>query len=197
MSFTASARFFSATTLSIRQTLWIRPGRIACLCADTITVWPLGGPIIKDKFFFFGSAERITEDRQWISRSRITGSALVNQLLRDQEEPFDIPRAPPRREPFLSSISSSGGINLSQEVNYTNGRVKNFLPLSAASSLPSARNDSRARGDLLLGVRRYGVARRSGQSVYRNAARRISRRENRYASLTTRTLGRGDDLYPV
>lgn len=34
-------------------------------------------------------------------------------------------------------------------MNYTNGRVNNFLPLSAASSLPSARNDNGARRLLL------------------------------------------------
>ncbi|HEX6730574.1 MAG TPA: TonB-dependent receptor, partial [Pyrinomonadaceae bacterium] len=38
---------------------------------------------------------------------------------------------------------------LNQEVNYTNGRVKNFLPLAAGSSLPSARNDTGARRLLL------------------------------------------------
>src|SRR4030095_9417873 len=39
--------------------------------------------------------------------------------------------------------------HLSREVNYTNGRVNNFLPLSAGSSLPSARNDTGARRLLL------------------------------------------------
>src|SRR6185295_6045541 len=38
----------------------------------------------------------------------------------------------------------------SQEINYTNGVVKEFLPLSAANSLPSRRNDTSVRS-LLLG----------------------------------------------
>src|SRR5207244_9229664 len=37
-----------------------------------------------------------------------------------------------------------------QEINYTNGVVKEFLPLSAANSLPSRRNDTSVRS-LLLG----------------------------------------------
>ena len=111
----------------------------------------LGGPIIKDKFFFFGSAERITEDRQLDFTFPDTGSVVVNDLLRQQETPFNTPARTAETRAFLKLDQHLGRHQLSQEVNYTNGRVKNFLPLSASASLPSARNDSGARR-LLLGA---------------------------------------------
>jgi Carboxypeptidase regulatory-like domain/TonB dependent receptor/TonB-dependent Receptor Plug Domain len=109
-----------------------------------------GGPVIKNRFFFFGSAERITERRQLDFTFPDTGNAQVNQLLRAQETPFDTPSRNAETRGFFKLNQLLGRHQLSQEVNYTNGRVKNFLPLSAGSSLPSARNDSGARR-LLLG----------------------------------------------
>ena len=50
----------------------------------------VGGPIWKDKVFFFGSAERITEDRG-IDFTYPPLPSSLNQLLRDQEDPFDAP----------------------------------------------------------------------------------------------------------
>ena len=50
-----------------------------------------GGPVVKDRFFFFGSAEHISEKRQLDFKYPDTGSPVVNQLLRDQEAPFDVP----------------------------------------------------------------------------------------------------------
>src|SRR6266567_651679 len=49
----------------------------------------LGGPVVKDKVFFFGSSERITEDRRLDFKFPDTGNALVNQLIRNQEARFD------------------------------------------------------------------------------------------------------------
>jgi hypothetical protein len=109
----------------------------------------LGGPIIKDKFSFFGSSERITERRQLDFTFPNTGNALVNGLLQNQENPFNTPSRTFETRNFLKLNQQLGRHQLTQEVNYTNGRVKNFLPLSSASSLPSARNDSGARRLLL------------------------------------------------
>ncbi len=101
----------------------------------------LGGPIFRNKMFFFGSAERISEDRVLNFVFPDTGNPLVNQLLRDQEEPFNNPSRTRETRAFLKLSEQLGAHQLTQEVNYTNGFVKEFLPLSAAGSLPSARNN--------------------------------------------------------
>src|SRR5829696_3416946 len=55
-----------------------------------------GGPIWKDKIFFFGSSERITEDRaldfKYPNLGTTPGALTVLQLLRNQEGPLDIPQ---------------------------------------------------------------------------------------------------------
>ena len=109
----------------------------------------LGGPVIKDKVFFFGSAERITENRRIGFDFPNTGDATVNQLLQNQENPFDIPSRNRETRAFFKLSENLGRHQLTQEVNYTNGFVRNFLPLSSATSLPSARNDTGARRLLL------------------------------------------------
>ncbi|HEX5873017.1 MAG TPA: TonB-dependent receptor [Pyrinomonadaceae bacterium] len=110
----------------------------------------LGGPIVRDKVFFFGSAERITERRRLNFTFPDTGNPQANQILRDFETPFDNPSRTYETRGFFKLDEQLGRHRLTQEVNYTNGVVKEFLPLSNANSLPSRRNDTSLRS-LLLG----------------------------------------------
>lgn len=109
-----------------------------------------GGPIIKDKILFFGSGERIHENRKLNFTFPKTGNAQVDQILRNFEIPFDNPSRIRDTRGFFKLDEPVGRHHLSQEINYTNGVVKEFLPLSAANSLPSRRNDTSVRS-LLLG----------------------------------------------
>src|SRR6266478_6915494 len=109
-----------------------------------------GGPIVKNKVFFFGSAERITERRILNFTFPSTGNAQANQILRNFETPFDQPSRTFDTRGFFKLDEQVRRHRLSQELNYTNGVVKEFLPLSAANSLPSRRNNTSGRS-LLLG----------------------------------------------
>lgn len=106
----------------------------------------LGGRVIKDRVFFFGSSERITEKR----RLDFLFPETAPQVLRDLEARFDNPSRTFETRNFLKFDERFRGHQLTQEVNYTNRVIREFLPLSESSSLPSARNDSGAR-HLLLG----------------------------------------------
>jgi Carboxypeptidase regulatory-like domain/TonB dependent receptor/TonB-dependent Receptor Plug Domain len=105
-----------------------------------------GGPIVKDKVFFFGSAERIRENRT-LNFVFPTGTP---QIAKDFEEQFDNPSRTFDTRGFFKFDEQFGRHSLSQSVNYTNGNVREFLPLSNATDLPSRRNDTGAR-HLLLG----------------------------------------------
>ena len=109
-----------------------------------------GGPIIKDKIFFFGSGERIHENRRLNFTFPKTGNAQVDQIIRNFEIPFDNPSRIRDTRGFFKLDEPVSRHRLSQEINYTNGVVKEFLPLSASTSLPSRRNDTSLRS-LLLG----------------------------------------------
>jgi hypothetical protein len=109
-----------------------------------------GGPLSRDKVFFFGSVEHINEKRQLDFRYPDTGSAVVNQLLRAQEAPFDVPTRLSETRAFAKFDERIGQHQLSQQVNFTDSGNDSFLPLSSANSLPSARNDTDTRR-LLLG----------------------------------------------
>ena len=106
----------------------------------------MGGPILKDKVHFFGSFERITEDRVL----NFAFPPATPQFLRDFERQFDNPSQTHESRGFFKFDELLGRHSLSQEINYTNGVVTEFLPLSQANSLPSRRNDTSAR-HLLLG----------------------------------------------
>lgn len=109
----------------------------------------LGGPIWKDKIFFFGSAQRISEDRLIDFNYPTVGNAVADAAIRSFESQYDYPSPNRETRAFLKLNQQFGRHSLSQEVNYTNVHIKNFAPLSAGNSTPSTRNDSSGRNLLL------------------------------------------------
>jgi carboxypeptidase family protein/TonB-dependent receptor-like protein len=109
----------------------------------------LGGPIIKDKIFFFGSSERIAEDRaidfKYPDLGASPGAPSVLQLLRNQENPFDIPQRSRGIRNFFKLNEQFGRHQLVQEVNYTNEYVR-----GVGGGLPTTRTSMSDR-NLLLG----------------------------------------------
>ncbi len=105
----------------------------------------LGGPIVRDKVFFFGSGERIRENRDL----NFAFPAGTPQIARDFENQFDNPSRTYDTRGFFKLDEQLGPHSLSQSVNYTNGHVLEFLPLSQATDLPSRRNNTGARHLLL------------------------------------------------
>ena len=101
----------------------------------------VGGPLRKDKVFFFGSAAYISQERQLDFKYPDTGNAVVNGLLREQEQPYDVPTEQSEPRAFFKLDERLGQHQLSQQINFTDTAVASFLPLSSSNSLPSARND--------------------------------------------------------
>ena len=108
-----------------------------------------GGPIWRDKIFFFGSAERITEDRGidfvYPNLGTSAGAATVLEILRDQEDPFDVPQRNRETRAFFKLNEQFGRHQLVQELNYTNEFVS-----GSGLGLPSTRSTSSGHR-LLLG----------------------------------------------
>ena len=108
-----------------------------------------GGPILKDRIFFFGSSERITEDRaidfKYPDLGTSAGAASILQLLRNQENPLDVPQRSRATRNFFKLNEQFGRHQLVQEVNYTNEYAR-----GSGSGLPSTRTSTSGR-HLLLG----------------------------------------------
>ena len=110
----------------------------------------VGGPIVKDRIFFFGSSERITEDRGIDFKFPVFPATPANarllQLLHDQEDPLDGPQRIRETRNFLKLNETFGRHQLVQELNYTNGNS-----VGAGNGIPSSRRNSGSR-HLLLGL---------------------------------------------
>jgi len=100
-----------------------------------------GGPIIKDKFFVFGSAERIQERRQ-LNFAFAPGTP---QVVIDSEDKFNLPNRTFDTRIFGKLDQQLGKHHISEEINQTNAHVTDFLPLSQATSLPSTRRNNDGR----------------------------------------------------
>lgn len=105
----------------------------------------LGGPIWRDKVFFFGSSERIQEDRG-VDFNYPALPANLLTLLKAQEDPLDGPQFGRETRNFFKLNENFGRHQLNQQINYTNGNDRN-----TGSGLPSSRRTSGAR-HLLLGL---------------------------------------------
>jgi len=106
----------------------------------------LGGPLVKDRVFLFTSAEYIREVRQL----NFVFPPETPQALMNFENGFDQPSTDRETRLFAKLDEILGQHRLSEEINWTNSHIANFLPLSEATDLPSTRTNSTAR-HLLLG----------------------------------------------
>ncbi len=101
----------------------------------------VGGPILKDKIFFFGSAERILESRQLnFQFPQNTPPTLV-----EFETPFNLHTKSFDTRAHAKLDEQWGRHRLTQQFNLTNTHVTDFLPLLQAINLPSTRNDLDSR----------------------------------------------------
>jgi hypothetical protein len=106
----------------------------------------LGGPFIKEKVFFFASAERILESRQMNFQFPRATPPILIQI----ETPLNLHTRTYDTRVRAKLDEQFGRHRLSQQMNLTNTHTTDFLPLLQALSLPSARNDLASR-HLLLG----------------------------------------------
>ncbi|MDT8070738.1 MAG: TonB-dependent receptor [Terriglobia bacterium] len=105
-----------------------------------------GGPIKKDKIFFYGSAERIRESRQL---NFVYPNGTPDFIIAQQEQ-YDF-----RNQTYDTRLRGKldeqlGNHRLTQQVNWTNTQITNYLPLSDYTSTPSQRYNLDAR-HLILG----------------------------------------------
>src|SRR2546423_8168191 len=105
-----------------------------------------GGAIVKDKAFWFGSAEGIHENRQL----NFVPPPNTPQFITDNEERFNEPTTDRESRLFGRFDQVLGTHHLSEQANYTNVHINSTNPLSASTSLPSTRTNSGDR-NLMLG----------------------------------------------
>lgn len=105
-----------------------------------------GGAFVRDKLFWFASAEEIHENRQL----NFVNPPSTPQIILDQERSYDTPTTLRETRVFGKLEQVLGKHRLTEQVNYTNTHTGNFLPLSQSINLPSTRQNLGDR-NLLLG----------------------------------------------
>jgi len=106
----------------------------------------VGGPILHDRVFVFGSLERVRESRQL----NFNFPPNTPDFLQVREETFDQHNQIFETRGFLKLDEQLGRHHVTEQMNLINAHVTNFLPLSEAVNLPSTRTDSDSR-HLMLG----------------------------------------------
>ena len=106
----------------------------------------LGGPIIKEKVFFFGSAERILESRDlnFVFNPNLPSSLVAF------EAPFNKHSLTYDTRARFKLDENLGHHRLSEQFNYTNNHLTDYLPLTASLNLPDTRYNLDGR-TLMLG----------------------------------------------
>jgi outer membrane receptor protein involved in Fe transport len=95
----------------------------------------LGGPVVKEKVFLFGSAERILESRDL---NFIFNPNLPSSLI-DFESPFNKHSLTYSTRGRLKFDENLADHRLSEQFNYTNNHITDYLPLTASLNLPDTR----------------------------------------------------------
>ena len=105
-----------------------------------------GGAMVRDKAFWFGSAEGIHENRQL----NFINPPGTPQFILDKENTFNEPTTDRETRLFAKLDQVFHNHHLTEQMNYTNLHVNSTNPLSASTSLPSTRTNLGDR-NLLLG----------------------------------------------
>jgi outer membrane receptor protein involved in Fe transport len=101
----------------------------------------LGGPVVRDRVFFFAALERIRETRAL----NFIFPQAVTDFLKAREKAFDQHNQTFDTRSFLKLDEHLGDHRLTEEMSLDNAHATNFLPLSQATSLPSTRTDADSR----------------------------------------------------
>ena len=105
-----------------------------------------GGAMVKDKAFWFASAEGIHENRQ----INFVSPPNTPQFILDRELSFNEPTTDREVRAFAKFDQVLGKHHFTEQMNYTNVHVNSTNPLSLSTSLPSTRTNLGDR-NLLLG----------------------------------------------
>src|SRR5262249_31969189 len=105
-----------------------------------------GGHMVRDKAFWFGSAENIHENRQL----NFVPPQNTPQFLINNEESYNEPTTDREVRAFVKFDQVLSVHHLTEQMNYTNVHVNSTNPLSAYNALPSTRTNLGDR-NLLLG----------------------------------------------